>query len=494
MITDKMTPPVTLHRQPHSWLRRIAIAFQPGPVNPLTQEVSRKLLSQFKADGHIVLDRPHGTVDVLLTTAQFNQPVEWRQALMFTARRRFSLEHNPTVFTLVAIPRPQFDSLLAHFQKALTRPEPDPADYDFPGLAPNAYLTLYEQGRRAGPILSLVRLVQSQTMCIRVILVIGEHHPEEAYTFDLVGAYPRTSAADHKAFYQDLVLRVVTAVSTHEVTQHEVAGETIPLERWRALETPSAMLRAGQELGRRQFFTRMVEIANLVNVPALNGAIASQYSEGCFATWDAELSAMVATITGSARPVDKGQLTEDELSVIQAMRPDGKGAVIRHVEGKRNDPPSTEAVEMVGMDRLLPTIWLGESWKYQKEVPVARSKLHGHRGVRAFDPALVEHVFLDPAYYHFPVSCSTEAQASAIISAFARSQALIHPDDPRKIIFTILPGHGAVIVEKWVAGKAPFQVIWEAMDDRALVIDSRVPQGPLSFIQGEGGRMVLKEQ
>jgi len=493
MITDKMTSSVTLRRQPHTWLQRIAIALQPGPLNPLTQEVGRKLLSQFKADGHTVLDRPHGAVDVLLTTAQFNQHVEWRQALMFTARRRFSLEHNPTVFTLVAIPRPQFDSLLAHFQKALARPEPDPADYDFPGLAPNAYLTLYEQGRRAGPILSLVRLVQSQTMCIRVILVIGERRPEEAYTFDLVGAYPRTSAADPKAFYQDLVLRVVTAVSTHEVTQHEVAGETIPLERWRALETPSAMLRAGQELGRRQFFTRMVEIANLVNVPALNGAIASQYSEGCFATWDAELSAMVATITGSARPVDKGRLTEDELAVIQAMRPDGKGAVVRHVEGKRNDPPSTEAVEMVGMDRRLPTIRLGENWKYQKEVPVARSKLHGHRGVHAYDPALVEHVFLDPAYYHFPVSCSTEAQASAIISAFARSQALTHPADPRQIIFTILPGHGAVIVEKWVAGKAPFQVIWEAIDSRALEIDSRVPQGPLSFIQREDGRMILKE-
>jgi hypothetical protein len=49
------------------------------------------------------------------------------------------------------------------------------------------------------------------------------------------------------------------------------------------------------------------------------------------------------------------------------------------------------------------------------------------------------------------------------------------------VVFTILPGHGVIVVEKWVAGKAPFQVIWESMDAGALEVEARVPQGPLGF-------------
>jgi hypothetical protein len=170
--------------------------------------------------------------------------------------------------------------------------------------------------------------------------------------------------------------------------------------------------------------------------------------------------------------------------------------LIRQVAGKRNDPPSSEAVELVEMDRALPRLSLGFEWGVQSapsgKVPVARSKLHGHRGVRSYDPTLVEHVWLDAPYYHYPVSCSTEAQARAIRAAFARSQALSHPEDPRQVVFTVLPGHGVVIVEKWAPGKAPFQVIWECMDSGALEIDNLIPQGPFAFVSDEGGRMKLQ--
>jgi hypothetical protein len=183
--------------------------------------------------------------------------------------------------------------------------------------------------------------------------------------------------------------------------------------------------------------------------------------------------------------------------VIAGVRPDGKGALIRHVEGKRNDPPSSEAVELMEMDRALPSLSLSSEWQLEKDasplVPMARSKLHGHRGVRSYDPAQVEHVRLDSPYYDYPVSCSTEAQARAIRSAFSRSEALQHANDPRQVVFTVLPGHGVVIVEKWVAGKAPFQIMWEAMDSASLEIDTLVPQGRLTFVHGEDGRMRLQE-
>jgi len=146
-------------------------------------------------------------------------------------------------------------------------------------------------------------------------------------------------------------------------------------------------------------------------------------------------------------------------------------------------------VELFDMDTPLPRIaWEG------KQVPVARSKLHGHRGVRAFDPELVEFVPLDPAYYHLPVSCSTDAQARGIVGAFARSEALRNPKDPRLLVFTVLPGHGLVMAEKWVPDKAPFQLMWEAMDAGRVVIDSHVPQGPFTYVPDENGRMVIREE
>jgi hypothetical protein len=477
----------------HPWLRKISIAYLLGPGTPLIDSFARELMRHFSDQRHEVQTIPQGDLDVLLTTAGYNTPVNWREAQLLRARRQFHLAHNPTVFTLVNMTSQQFHELLAYFEVVLAKEPADPADFKFPGLASNAYRTLYEQGRRGGPMLALVRLLQSQTMCVRIILVIGDDRPLEAYTFDLVGAHPRSLASDGAAFYDDLLSRIVTSVSTFEITNHQVIGGPIQQTVWQTLNTPEAMKVAGRELGSRQFFTEMVRVDNLVNAPAVHEAVSSQYSEGCYATWEPGLDALVATVTGSARPVVKDKLTDDELAVIYAVRPDGLGAQIRYIDGTRHDPPSSEAVELIGLDRSLPRIHLTPEWGIQADVPVARSKLHGHRGVGGYDPRLVEHVALEPAYYHYPVSCSTEAQARAINAAFGHSEALCYPDDPRQVVFTVLPGHGVVIVEKWVAGKAPFQVMWELMDSGQLQVVNLVPQGPLTFEPVEEGMMKLVE-
>src|SRR3990170_95402 len=92
---------------------------------------------------------------------------------------------------------------------------------------------------------------------------IVEDVPLAAYTFDLVGAHPRTDATEKEIFYKDIVNRIVTAASTKEVTDHKVVGDPIPYQVWVGLETPEDMREAGRELGRRQFFTEMVRVANL---------------------------------------------------------------------------------------------------------------------------------------------------------------------------------------------------------------------------------------
>lgn len=476
----------------HPWLHKLTLSYVPGTTTPLMEEFVDELLKHFRQGGHTLLPQPMDGVDVLLTTVPLGEAINWRKSLLLTARTRYKLQNTPIVFSLIHATPNELQKLLDHFEIALKKEPPDPNDFGFPGLTENAYHTLYEQGKRGGPILSVVRLLQSQAKSIRIILVIGEDHPQEAYTFDLVGAHPRTSADDPATFYEDLMNRIVTAASTHEITSHQVVGEPISAATWKNLATPSAMQVAGRELGLRNFFTEMVSITNLVSVPAVQDAVSSQYSEGCFATWDPTLGALVTTVTGSARPVDKENITDDELAVIVGVRSDEQGALIRLVEGNRNDPPSSEAVELIAMDATLPKIRLGQEWGLNVDAPVARSKLHGHRGMSAYDPQWVEHVFLDPPYYHYPVSCSTEAQANAIRTAFSRSAALCNPADPRQVVFTVLPGHGIVIVEKWAPGKVPFQVIWEFMDQGIIDIDNLVPQGPLTFVPNEQGRMVIQ--
>lgn len=479
----------------HPWLRKINLSFVPGVMTPLLDQVAAGLLDAFRTLGHTVQGQPSEHTDLLLTTAPFAQPLNWRDSLLFTARRRFKLPHSPLSVTLIHARPAEFRNLLGHFEAALKKEPQDPAEFAFEGLASTAYQTLIEQGLRGGPILSLERMLQAQSKSIRILLIIGEAEPQTAYLFDLVGAHPRMAANNREAFYEDIALRIVTGLSTEEVTEHQVVGEPIPYDVWHELSTPSAMQKAAHELGQRGFFTHIARVADLVPVPSIGAALAEQYSEGCFATWEPRLDALMTTITGSARPVNKDNITEDELAVIVGVRPDGKGAMIQYVQNKRNDPPSSEAVEMIALDQPLPKIALtleshGSTTAFQ--VPVARSKLHGHRGVAAYDPSYVEYVTLDPPYYNYPVSCATEAQANGIRQAFGRSEALLNPADPRQVVFTVLPGHGLVMVEKWEAGKDPFQLIWEYMDAGILEIEPRVPQGWFSYEPEADGRYHLR--
>lgn len=476
----------------HAWLKQLHLSFVPGITTPELEHVADQLVETFRRFNHIVEPQPNDATDLILTTAPFAQPISWRQAVLFTARPRYHLKHTPAIVTLLYTRRDEFQRWLNHFDAALRKNPLDPADFTFPGLAPTAYRTLIEQSQRGGPILALERMLQAQSKSIRIVLFVGEDEPHFAYIFDLVGAHPRIARDDSSGMYANIVLRLVTALSTTEVTQHQVVGAPIPHAQWRALTTPAAMLTAARELDRRDFFTPTVQIAELVSVPAVHDAVARQYSEGCFSTWEPELDALIATVTGSARPVNKGHINEDDLAVIVGVRPDEQGAQVRHVEGKRNDPPSSEAVEMILLDVPLPRVTI--EWRGAiKSVPVARSKLHGHRGVAAYHPDYVEYVAMDAPYHYLPVSCATDAQARGIRDAFARSRALTDPSDARPVVFTVLPGHGVVIVEKWHTDKQPFQTIWEYLDAGYLQIDSHVPQGPITFVPRDDGRMHVQE-
>lgn len=473
-----------VHTPTHSWLKQLHVSYVPGPSGALAEQVASGLVDYFHENGHFTESSPSPETNVILTTARPGEPLSWREALLFTARRRYRLSQVPTVFTIVHASPGQFNEWMEKVEQVLEE-TPDKAP-GFAGVPETAARTLYQQGKRGGAILYLLRILQIQTKCIRVLLVLGDQRPRSAFLFDLVGAHPQIRYEDPQAFYRDIATRILTAASTEEITNHQVVGPPIRQEEWSRLSTIREMTRASQELGKRDFFTEMIQVSQVAEVPGFSDAISSQYSEGCFATWDPQIDGLLTTITGSARPVRKENISDQDLAVIVGIKPERDGSLIRHVEGHPNHPPSSEAVEMIGMDLELPRVTL----KSGARVPIIRSKLHGHRGVRSFDPARVEYVALPESYLHYPVSCSTDAQYRAVQETFSKSSALRNPGDPRQIVFTVLPGHGLVIVEKWVEGKQAFQVIWEAMDNREIEITNEIPQGPFQF-ESDGQRCTL---
>ena len=464
-----------VHTPTHSWLKQLSVSYIPGPSTGLADRVASGLMDYFHQEGHTTQEVPSPETDVILTTARLGEPLRWREAVLFTARHRYKLKHTPTVITILHALPEEFSGWLDRIEQILK------GDLEmgqtFAGIPETAARTLYQQGKRGGTIMYLLRVLQIQSKSIRVLLVVGADEPRSAFLFDMVGAHPQIKFENTPAFYKDLATRIMTAASTEEITNHLAVEPEVKREEWNGLPTIKEMTQASHELGRRDFFTEMIQVSDVAEVPGFSDAISSQYSEGCFATWDPQLNGLLTTITGSARPVQKENITDKDLAVIVGIKPEHDGALIRKVEGHPNYPPSSEAVEMIGMDLGLPKISLPNG----AQVPVIRSKLHGHRGIRSFDRNRVEYVSVSESYLHYPVSCSTDAQYRAVQEAFSGSSALQNPQDPRQIIFTVLPGHGVVIVEKWVEGKQAFQVIWEAMDGREIEIANDIPQGPFTF-------------
>lgn len=483
--------PATELPAPHAFLRQVHLAAVLGPSTPLLDRVVAGLQQAFTRLGHRWTMVPDAQTDAFVTTARLHEPVSWRHSPLFVGRKQWNLQHKPATYAMVHATTQQFRDLLAHFVAALAKPTHEPKDFALPGLAEKAWEVLRDQGSRGGPMMCVARLLQSQSKSLRVLLVVGDDEPVEAFLFDLAGAYPRIAGGDFEHFCGEAALRIATQLSTREVTMHQVQGAPIARADWQRAQGPKAMLAVSRELGRREFFTRMVRVADLVEVPALTDALAQQYSEGCFATFDPVLRAQIVTVTGSSQPVQKMSIVEDDLAVIGEVLDGGHGVAVRAVEGLRNDPPSSEAVEFEAIDavlpRALPPAWFG----LDEPMPVVRSKLHGHRGVRGYDPRVVEFVPLSPAYYDYLVSCSTEAQAVGIAEAFRHSRALRDPNDPRTIVFTVLPGHGMLMVEKWLPKRAPFEALLQAMDDRAIDICHGVPQGWMRYVP-DGGRMELR--
>lgn len=97
----------------HAWLRPVRAALVTGHEHPLLRRVMEGIGRSLVRLGHAVTDVPDAATDLVLTTYRYGQSLNWRKALMFTVRRRYKLEHSPTLFTLVHMTRAEFEGIMS---------------------------------------------------------------------------------------------------------------------------------------------------------------------------------------------------------------------------------------------------------------------------------------------------------------------------------------------------------------------------------------------
>jgi hypothetical protein len=230
-------------------------------------------------------------------------------------------------------------------------------------------------------------------------------------------------------------------------------------------------------------------VDKLLGYRGLSDAIANQYSEGCYAVYEADIPGLITTATGSSRLVDKRAISRHDQAIVTGLAPGGEGAVVRPVAGMAAVVPSVEAVEMLRLCDAVPGHTRLNRRGERVRVPNVRAILHGHLGVEAYDPAQVEAVMLDPLYYTQLVSCGTGPLAAGTAQAFSRAAALRHLDDPRQVVFLEQPGHGVMLVEKWPAddglSRPPFETVRQCLESGALRMSFEIAQGPVCWEAAE---------
>src|SRR6266508_1478045 len=108
-----------VHTPIHSWLKQLSLSYISGPSTDLADRVASDLMDYFHHEGHTTQEVPSADTNVILTTARLGEPLGWREALMFTARRRYKLKHVPTVFTIVHALPEQFNEWMFKVKQIL---------------------------------------------------------------------------------------------------------------------------------------------------------------------------------------------------------------------------------------------------------------------------------------------------------------------------------------------------------------------------------------
>lgn len=472
----------------HPWVRPIGVAVEQRVTDPLLDPLLAELRASFRAGGNRIGQRPSRSTRLIITCARLGEVISTSEAILFRAKLMFKLAQRPTVLTLVSVPRAAFSATLASLAELGQASDAELEAFSFTGMPGTGLPILREEVRRVGPIQAFSRLVQVAVKSMRVGAVVGDEATgtiDGVYLFDLAGGYPFVSAPRLDLLASELAARLVTVVNASDADHHEHVSAPVPREQWERSTAPEAMIEAGQDLGRRSYLTAPVHLKDF-GFRAMGRLVSEQYSEGCLATYDPQLGVLLTTATGSARVVDKRNITRGDIAIVLGVKPDGSGARIAHTEKEPLVKPSVEAVELA-------RIAFGSPRFQALERTVPLSIIHLHMGIAAYNPEVVEYAPLDPAFYTFPVSCGTRELADGTAGAFARSSVLGDLHEARQVVVLEQPTHGCILVAIGVDARPPFHQIFEAIDQGHLALSFDIPQGPVRWQTTAEGRMQKAE-
>ena len=185
------------------------------------------------------------------------------------------------------------------------------------------------------------------------------------------------------------------------------------------------------------------------------------------------IQGLLTTITGSACPVRKENITDKDLAVIAGIKPERDGALIR--SGRHpNHPPSSEAVEMIGMDLSLPKIMLKPARKCPSSARSCTGIAACLRLTRAPSTCPCRRAICTTRFRAPPTPSTAPCRRRSEI------RMLSEPGGPAPDCLTVLPGHGGDRGEMGGGESAvPDDMGSHGYQDHRD--PNHIPQGPFAF-------------
>lgn len=419
------------------------------------------LTASFEFQGHSVVDRSHGDVDLLLMCGEIPdglQPLHERipeqyPPLSATLRQRHQLRRTPRhVVAVVEVPERL---------SSLPHPEVVLAARTAMGRFGAAKVLFVTRG-------SAPRQVAEATLC-----TMEGGHPTE-----------RHNVADR---IRD---RLVTAACATEVGEYyDIVRDALPAEAWQASPTPQALVSAGRRMGDLGLLAAPVRIADFVS-PQLADMYelymgVRGYSEGMLFAYDPDLECLIVTGSGSW-DVDKRALTREQIVAVDPHLVDGRRLRVLAPHGTLPLQPSVETWEICALMEAVPKVRVSRDeaghWRLdpngERQVPMIRSGIHAHVGVTGSDTSVIETIEPDRQQFPYGFGCGTDLTMEVARTTIARSAAVHDPDDNRHFVRWPLLYHGEMAVELWKPGprREPFTGLLDLYGTAVQYTPDDVPQ------------------
>ncbi|MFD4314932.1 hypothetical protein [Streptomyces sp. NPDC058548] len=419
------------------------------------------LVASFEVQGHTVLDRSHGDVDLMLMCGQIPegpQPLRERipdtyPPLSAMLRHQHGLRRNPR-HVVAVVEVPERLSVLPHAE-----------------------------------VVATARTVMGRFGAAKVLFVARGDVPGQVaeVTFcNMEGGHP-TEIMDIADRMRD---RLVTAACARQVAEdYDTVRDAITAEAWQASTAPEQLAYAGRRMGELGLLPAPVKVSDFVS-----DQLADMYevymgmrgfSEGMLFAFDPDLDCLVVSASGSW-DVDKRSLTREQTVAVEPRLADGQRLRVLAPSGMLPMQPSVETWEICALMEACPTVRVTKdpsgTWVLdpdgEREVPLIRAGIHAHVGVISSDHTVIETVEADREKFPYGFGCGTDLTVEIARDTVRRSHAVNDPADRRTYVRWPLLYHGEMAVELWKPGLPahPFQGLLDLYGTAVQFTPDDVPQ------------------